>query len=129
MARRVGRFIAAAVFSAVLVAVPAAAAPGDMTVETFLTKTDALMAKGPLALFSADVGRLRTEATAAGVGYANRLKAERADGHPSSCPPRGVKPDQDMWLAHLRSYPEPVRSRTNLHVAMADLYKKKWPCR
>lgn len=110
-------------------AMPACAAPGDMSVATFLTKADALLAKGPLALFSDDVGVLRREATAAGIAYTERLKLERASGRPSSCPPKGKKPNQDMWLAHLRSYPAALRPSTSLHKAMADLYQKKWPCR
>ena len=112
-----------------LLASPAEAGPGDMSVAAFLAKVDALKAKGPLALFSADIGRLKAEATAAGVGYADRLKAERVEGHPSSCPPRGAKPDQDMWLTHLRGYSAEVRPRVSLNRAMADLYAKTWPCR
>ena len=44
-----------------LLAVPMAAiaAPGDMSVATFLNKADALKAKGPAALFSSDIGLLK----------------------------------------------------------------------
>ena len=119
-------FLAGALFVA---AGPVWAAPGDMSVATFLGKADALLAKGPLALFSGEVGVLRKEATAAGIAYTDRLNAERAKGQPSSCPPKGRKPDQDMWLAHLRSYPAALRQSTTVRKAMADLYQKAWPCR
>ena len=110
-------------------AYPALAAPGDMSVAAFLGKADALLAKGPLALFSGDVGVLRKEATAAGVAYTERLKAEQAKGQPSSCPPKGTRFDQDNWLAHLPSYLVAARAGTTVRKAMADLYQKTWPCR
>ena len=124
-----GAAISIAAPFALLAAAPALAAPGDMSVATFLAKADALLARGPLALFSGDAGLLRKEATAAGEAYKERLKLEQAAGKPSSCPPRGKAPDQDMWLAHLRSYPAAARPETSVRSAMADLYRKKWPCR
>jgi hypothetical protein len=108
---------------------PAQAAPGDMSVAAFLAKVDGLMAKGPLALFSSDIGVLKSEATAAGVAYHNRLTAERAQGKPSSCPPRGARPSQGAWLRHLRAYPAALRPQTDMHQAMVDYYQRNWPCR
>ena len=92
---------------AVAVAVPSAlfAAPGDMSVAVFLAKAEALQAKGPLALFSADLDLLKAEGKAGGEAYRARLKSERAKGHPSSCPPEGVKINSDELLAFLRTYP------------------------
>lgn len=91
-----------------LLAAPAAPAlaAGDMSVATFLTKADALKAKGPMALFSSDMKLLRSEGQAAGQAYRQRLTAERATGHPSSCPPKGVKVNSDDLLGFLRTYPE-----------------------
>lgn len=108
---------------------PALAGGGDMSAATFLDKADALRAQGPMALFSSDVGALRAEATAAGQAYGARLRTERAQGRPSSCPPKGARPSQSQWLNHLRSYPEPRRSTVTLRDAMADYYIKTWPCR
>jgi hypothetical protein len=113
---------------ALALAAPAAAA-GEMSVAAFLTKVDALKSRGFGALFSPDVGLLRSEATAAGMAYSARLKQEKAAGHPSSCPPSPVKVGQDMWLSHLRSYPENVRSGISLNRAMAEMFIKTWPCR
>lgn len=58
-----------------------------------------------------------------------RLQGERAVGKPSSCPPKGTKVTSDQLIAHLRSYPEPARARTNMRTAMADLFIKTWPCK
>ncbi|MBS0481551.1 MAG: hypothetical protein JSR96_05245 [Proteobacteria bacterium] len=123
------RNLLAACLSAGLLATPAMAAPGDMSVATFLNKVDSLKAKGAMALFSSDIGTLRAEATAAGQAYAARLNAERAQARPSSCPPKGGRPSQDQWLTHLNSYPQAARAATNLRAAMADYYIKTWPCR
>jgi hypothetical protein len=114
---------------AMLVAAPAQAAPGDMSVATFLAKVNALKAKGMAALFSSDVKLLREEATAAGLAYRARLDKERTAGKPSSCPPKPTKVSQDMWLGHLNSYPAAQRGQINLHRAMADMFAKTWPCR
>ncbi|WP_309621629.1 hypothetical protein [Novosphingobium sp.] len=114
-----------------LLAVPMAAiaAPGDMSVATFLNKADALKAKGPAALFSSDIGLLKSEGKAAGEHYKARLKRERAEGRPSSCPPPGVKINSDDLLAHLRTYPATVRPKVSMKQAMADYFIKAYPCR
>lgn len=110
-------------------AAPLAAAPGDMSVATFLAKTDALKAEGPMALFSSDFNTLKSEGEAAGAAYRARLNGERAAGHPSSCPPKGTRVSSDQLLAHLRSYPEPQRPRTSMKQAMADFFTRSYPCR
>jgi hypothetical protein len=114
---------------AMTVASPAWAAPGDMSVATFLAKVETLKAKGMAALFSPDVKVLKAEATAAGVAYSSRLEKERAAGKPSSCPPKPAKGSQTMWLNHLGSYPAGIRNQITLHRAMADMFAKTWPCR
>ncbi|MDE2412135.1 MAG: hypothetical protein KGM18_10220 [Sphingomonadales bacterium] len=123
------RIVLALVAGSSLIALPALAAPGDMSVGLFLDKVAALKAKGAMALFSSDIGTLRAEATAAGQAYTVRLNAERAQRRPSSCPPKGARPSQDQWLAHLNTYPQQARASTNLRAAMADYYIKTWPCR
>jgi hypothetical protein len=108
---------------------PVLAASGDMTVATFLTKADALKAKGPMALFSSDMGLLRQEGVAAGAAYKARLGQERSSGRPSSCPPKGVTVDSDKLLGFLRTYPEPARPRTSMKTAIADYFIRTYPCR
>ncbi len=107
---------------------PAAAAPGDMNVATFLAKANALKAKGLTALFSSDIGVLKSEAMAAGQAYKARLAQERASGKPSSCPPQGTKVGSDQFLAHLESYPAASRQSTSLKQAIADMFSKRYPC-
>lgn len=111
-----------------LLASPALAVPGDMSVATFLTKADALRAKGPLALLSSDMNLLKTEGTAAGQAYRAQLAQERTQGRPSSCPPQGTRISSDQLLAHLRAYPAPARPRTTMRTAMADYFIKTFPC-
>lgn len=109
-------------------AMPAQAA-GDMMAATFLAKAEALLAKGPMALFSSDVGLLKREAAAARSAYLGQLRAERVRGAPSSCPPDRVDISQSMMMAQLRSYTPAQRTATPMRTVMADLYKRNWPCR
>lgn len=106
----------------------AQAAPGDMSVATFLSKADALAAKGFMALLSPDYKLLKSEATAGGLAYRARLQGERAAGHPSSCPPHPAPINSATLISHLKSYPETARMRTSMKAAMADLFVKTWPC-
>ncbi|HVR90708.1 MAG TPA: hypothetical protein VHG29_06405 [Novosphingobium sp.] len=111
-----------------LMATPALAAAGDMSVAIFLAKADALRAKGPLALLSSDMNVLKTEGTAAGQAYRAQLAQERVQGRPSSCPPQGTRISSDQLLSHLRAYPAPARPRTTMRTAMADYFIKTFPC-
>lgn len=120
---------ALALAATLIMATPLAAAPGDMNVATFLAKADALRAKGPGALFSSDYKLLKSEGEAAGQAYRARLNAERAAGRPSSCPPKGTKVNSDKLIAHLRTYPEPVRPRVSMKQALADYFARTYPCR
>jgi hypothetical protein len=108
---------------------PALAAPGDMSVATFLGKAEALKQKGAMALMSPDLGVLKQEGTAAGAAYRERLTRERAAGRPSSCPPKGARINSDQLLAHLKTYPVSARAGTSIKTAMADYFIKAWPCR
>lgn len=123
------KHLALAMAASIAMAGSAFAAPGDMNVATFLAKADVLKAKGAGALFSPDVSVLRNEGTAAGEHYRARLKAERAAGRPSSCPPPNTKVNSDKLLAHLRTYPEAIRPRVSMKQAMADYFIRTYPCR
>ncbi|MFO1255595.1 MAG: hypothetical protein U1E37_07975 [Sphingomonadaceae bacterium] len=122
--RKIAAMLALALLPAGLLA-----APGDMNVATFLAKADALKAKGAMAMFSSDIGLLRTEGQAAGEAYRARLAKERAAGRPSSCPPQGVKVNSNDVLAHLRTYPAAARGAISMKQAMADFFIKRFPCR
>lgn len=113
---------------ALLLAAPAAANTGEMSVATFLSKADALRAKGLMALGSPDMKLLRAEGQAAGMAYGVRLQQERAAGKPSSCPPKGARPGSSEVLSHLRTYPAERRGAINMKTAMADYFIKTYPC-
>ena len=119
------------VIALLAVAMPATlamAATGDMSVETFLAKADALRAKGLMALMSSDIGLLKAEGLAAGRAYHDRLAAERRAGRPSSCPPKGARVNSTELMTFLRTYPNAVRPRTAMRAAIGDYSIQKWPC-
>lgn len=117
-----------ALAASITLASPLLAAPGDMSVAAFLGKADSLKAKGPMAMFSSDIGVLKAEGKAAGEAYRARLQSERATGKPSSCPPKDTRVNSDKLIAHLRTYPAPVRPKISMKQAMADFFIKTYPC-
>lgn len=105
------------------------AAPGDMTISSFLAKADALQAKGPLAALSSDLAVLRNEVNGAAQAYRVQLRNETVQGRPSSCPPpRAPFTSRDV-LAQMQTYPSSLRPRTTVAMAVADLFRKSYPCR
>lgn len=112
-----------------LAAAPAQAAPGDMSVATFLGKAEALKAKGMAAMFSSDVKLLTSEGKAAAAAYRARLESERKVGRPSSCPPAKASVSSNELLAHLASYPAAARPSVPMNRAMGDFFARKYPCR
>lgn len=109
---------------------PALAAPGDMSVATFLEKANGLKRRGPLALVHADYRLLRSEAEAGARLYRGRLAADRAAGRaPHSCPPPREQNGQNEFLGHFESYPAAQRPRVTVTQAFADLMRRRYPCR
>ncbi len=116
----------AAVAAAGLMAGSAEAMPAA----TFLTKADALMAKGPLAMFSSDVGLLKNETMRAGA----ELKAERmallAQHRPAAyCPPAKSAINSDDLLNGLHRIPKPELARMEFKDAFKRILVQKYPCR
>lgn len=109
-------------------AAPALAAPGDMSVATFLAKAEALKKQGVMAMMSSDLGVLKQEGAAAGAAARARLTRERAASKPSSCPPKGTRVNSDQLLAHLKRYPASARAGLSMNTAIADYFVKTWPC-
>ena len=108
---------------------PVAAATGDMTVATFLSKYEALKKKGLFALGSPEIATLKAEGEAAGAAYGARLKADRAAGRPAhSCPPANSRLSQSEFLRGIQQYPTASRGQVTLKIAVADLMRKKFPC-
>jgi hypothetical protein len=109
--------------------VPVAASTGDMSAAEFLAKATALKSRGMLAVLSSDYRMLKNAGANAMRGYEARLAAERAEGQPSSCPPSRIRVNHDVVLNHLRAYSTAERDRVDLHQAVADYYRRTWPCR
>ena len=72
-------FRIAAAVAAAAISAPATAA---MDVDTFLAKVAALKARGPLALFSSDLGLLKRESASAVAQIEAEQRARRAAGRP-----------------------------------------------
>lgn len=116
---------ATACAAALGLAAPAAAA---ITVETFLAKVAGLKAKGPLALFSGDIGLLKRESAAAVAGIAADKKARAAAGRPPvHCAPDKAKMSASEMIAGLQSIPAPER-RIPLQEGFSRVIARKYPC-
>ncbi|QIL03162.1 hypothetical protein G7078_10490 [Sphingomonas sinipercae] len=123
--------VRAGVLAALVAAVWAAPASAQsMRADIFLQKADALAAKGPLALLSGDMGKLKAEMR----GSAEQLRAERlaavkAGQKPVYCPPaqQGNLGVSEI-LDHFRSIPVAERSRMTTKDAFKRLMMKKYPC-
>ena len=101
-----------------------------MPAETFLAKVDALMAKGPLALFSSDVGLLKREGQRAGTELrAERLALLAQHQSPAYCPPAKAGMSSDELIARLRRIPKRDLARMDFKAAMKQVLIDKYPCR
>ena len=101
-----------------------------MPAVTFLAKADALVAKGPLALFSSDVGLLKAEAGRAGAELKTERLALLAQHRPAAyCPPAKSAMSSDDLLAGLRRIPRPELARMEFKDAFKRILVQKYPCR
>jgi hypothetical protein len=112
-----------------LSATAVAAPPG--TAQNFLDRANRLKAKGPLALFDSDYGRLKAEATAVGKSIGDdRIAAERAGRPILYCSPTArAKLGSYEFIDGLAAIPARERARMNLKDAMIRVLQKKYPCR
>jgi hypothetical protein len=115
---------------ALLVSAPAlTAAPG--TALNFLDRAERLKAKGPLAFFDSDYGRLKAEGTAAGKAIGDdRIAAERAGRPILYCSP---SPRAELgsfeFIRGLEAIPRPALAQMSLKEAMVRVLQRKYPCR
>lgn len=117
---------AACVAAALGLAAPATAA---ITVETFLAKIAGLKAKGPLALFSGDIGILKRESRDAIASMAADKKARAAAGKPPlHCAPENSKMSASEMIAGLQAIP-PAERRIPLQDGFTRVIARKYPCR
>lgn len=107
----------------------AAAAPG--TAQNFLDRANRLKAKGPLALFDADYGRLKAEATAVGKSIGvDRIAAQKAGKPIRYCSPRArAELGSYEFIDGLEAIPAAERQSMPLKAAMLLILQKKYPCR
>ena len=96
---------------------------------TFLAKADALLARGPMALFSSDVGLLKTETAHAGA----ELKAERlalvAQHKPTAyCPPAKSAISSDELIKALHRIPPADLAKMQFKDAFRQVLAQKYPC-
>ena len=115
---------------ALLATAPAIAAPPG-SAQNFLDRAHRLKAKGPLAFFDSDYGRLKAEATAVGQSIGNdRIAAERV-GKPSLyCSPTArAQLGSFEFIDGLDAIPPAERAHMTLKDAMIRVLQKKYPCR
>ena len=106
-----------------------AAAPG--TAQNFLERANRLKAKGPLAFFDKDYGRLKAEAMAAGKSIGDdRIAAQKTGGPTLYCSP---KPRAQLgsfeFIDGLQAIAPAERVRMSLKEGMLRVLQKKYPCR
>src|SRR5690242_16001705 len=99
--------------------------------QNFLDRAERLKAKGPLAFFDSDYGRLKDEATAVGKSIGDdRIAAERAGKAALYCSPSPRAQLGSMEFIHgLEAIPPAERARMSLKQAMLRVLAVKYPCR
>lgn len=115
----------------VAIALAGVAAPASaMTVAEFMAKVNALKAKGPLALFSSDIGVLKAEGLAAGQSIKRDQELALAAGRPApTCVPKGSKLGQNELLDYFGKIPAAQQRTLSVKQGMVGLIRQKWPCR
>jgi hypothetical protein len=120
-----------ALLAATLIALsPVAASAQSMTVDQFLTRANALKAKGVMALGSSDLKVLRNHMVAVAEDYRRDIEAARASGKsPHSCPPPNGKTrlGSNELLAEFEKIP-PARRNVSTKTAFYDMMKRRYPC-
>lgn len=101
-----------------------------MPLNQFLDKATALEKKGPLALLSSDIGRLKKEIQNSGKELrAERLAVGAAGKKPAFCPPEeGASVNSTELLGHFRSIPQAQRNSMRTKDAFRSFMARKYPC-
>jgi len=103
----------------------------NMPLDQFLARATALEKKGPLALMSSDLGRLKKEMQNSGKAIGMERKAAlKAGKTPAFCPPEkqaGFSP-KDI-LGHFRAIPAAQRARMTTRDGFRSLLANRYPCR
>jgi hypothetical protein len=106
-----------------------AAAPGSA--QNFLERANRLKAKGPLAFFDRDYGRLKAEATAVGKAIGDdRIAAEKAGRPILYCSPTPrAQLGSFEFIDGLNAIAPAERARMSLKEGMLRVIQRKYPCR
>jgi hypothetical protein len=106
-----------------------AAAPGSA--QNFLERANRLKAKGPLAFFDRDYGRLKAEATAVGKAIGDdRIAAEKAGRPILYCSPTPrAQLGSFEFIDGLNAIAPAERARMSLKQGMLRVIQRKYPCR
>ena len=106
------------------------AAAQSMNAEAFYKRSSALIAKGPLALFSrGEIKALMAEAQNAGkTSRAQRLAAVAAGKPPRACPPEKSSMNSDEFMKRLGAIPAAERARITMTEAMTRITIARFPC-
>lgn len=115
--------------AAIAVAMPAAAAPGDVNAQAFYAKTMSIKAKGAMALFSGDVKPMKAQIEEAAARVRAENLAAKARGKPLYCPPTGLKGGAGFVIETLGTVPEGRRRQLTLVEAWREAMIAKYPCR
>jgi hypothetical protein len=116
--------------AAALLAATISAAASAMPVQTFLTKADALKAKGPMALFSGDLQLLTNQIKADSASLrADNKTAEAAGRRKAYCTPAGgVKLSNRDIMEAMQAVPPAQRATTDTKAAMRAYFARRFPC-
>ena len=121
-----------AMLAIAMTAAPVAAQGRWMTVQTFLDKVAGLKRQGMMALFSPDVGLIKTEMKAAGTELKAEAAARKAAGRPPiACPPadkNARKMGSDEFIAALEAIP-PAQRGMSIKDGLSRVIATKYPCR
>ncbi len=114
-----------------LIVLPAAASAQSMNAETFNRRANALMKKGPMAIFArSEIKALMTEGQASGLRARDLRKATVAQGgKPRFCPPgQKVQMDSSEFMKRLAEIPAGERARIDMTEATTRIMAVKYPC-
>lgn len=121
-----------AVFLALILSVSVSASGAETgTADNFLERAERLKARGPLAFFDSDYGRLMAEATAVGKSIGDDRIAAEKEGKPilyCSPSPRAELGSLE-FIRGLEAISRGERARMSLKDAMIRVLQKKYPCR
>jgi hypothetical protein len=114
--------------AALIASLAVAPALASMSVADFLGTVDGLKAKGPFALFSSDIGKLKQEGKSAVIAFYGQ--AAPAGRPRNACPPPKEKFDMGNkeFMGMLEAVPPAQRANTSVAQAVTFGLNRRYPC-